>query len=278
MHRDVDRLRRGSRGLEVHDPDPAVRVALHPVGGPGELHPVRAELDLALGTGHLGPEQLLLGRAPARQRTARWRPPPPPARWPTASWRRSQLVPDDLEMRSQRSSGSARRPAHRAGRARARPNRRSPQSAGRIGLALAGEEPLPRTTQQYGELAAGQGDGRLRRGDLRRGVRGSRIPHQWTGSAVGTSGRPSARPTSANLANRLAAWSRRAGGVSASTVTVRRRSATSADSDSGRRGRPATASTGTSSSLRKRDGWSPSPSVPATAVTTSRRRARVHAT
>ena len=76
---------------------------------------------------------------------------------------------------------------------------------------------------------------------------------------------------------RRAAASRSAGDT-AGSVACRRSSATSPPSDSGRDGRPSWCSIVTPSSSRKREGCSPSSSGDRTAVTTSRRRARVHAT
>jgi hypothetical protein len=104
----------------------------------------------------------------------------------------------------------------------------------------------------------------------------ARVPHQDDGSAWATSGRvPTVSP--ASRTNRRAAAARSAAPALGST-RVRRSSLTSPARDSGRSGRPVTASTGTPSSSRNRDGCSPSSSKDATAVTTSRCRARVQAT
>ena len=104
----------------------------------------------------------------------------------------------------------------------------------------------------------------------------ARVPHQVDGSAIGTSVRLS-DVSPASRASRRAAAARSAGLVSGS-VTVRRSSATMPASDSVRGGLPSTVPTVTPSSSRNREGWSPSSSREATAVTTRRSRARVHAT
>ena len=104
----------------------------------------------------------------------------------------------------------------------------------------------------------------------------ARVPHQVDGSAIGAS----ARSPTVSAASRA---SRRPpppliAGLVAGSAAVRRSSLTSPPSDSVRSGRPSTFSTVTPSSPRNRDGWSPSSSGEATAVTTSRSRARVQAT
>ncbi len=104
----------------------------------------------------------------------------------------------------------------------------------------------------------------------------ARVPHQEDGSACGTSGL-SSTVSPARRASRRAAAARRPGVVPGS-ATVRRSSLTRPASDSGRDGRPSTFSIVTPSSARNRDGCSPSSSADATAVTTSRDRARVQAT
>ena len=108
----------------------------------------------------------------------------------------------------------------------------------------------------------------------------ARVPHQFAGSAAGTRARSPTRSTASRASLRAAA-SRRGSGWPGSE-TVRRSSATRPASDSGRRGRPDSWRTRDSpvgkSSWRKRDGCSPSSSGDATAVTSSRRRARVQAT
>ena len=104
----------------------------------------------------------------------------------------------------------------------------------------------------------------------------ARVPHHEDGSACGTSARPWIS-SPARRASRRAAARRRASLVSGS-ATVRRSSLTRPASDSGRAGLPTTFSMVTPSSARNRDGCSPSSSAEATAVTTSRERARVQAT
>ena len=107
-----------------------------------------------------------------------------------------------------------------------------------------------------------------------------RVPHQDAGSACGTSWRvwePEPTCSPASRRNRTAAACR-SGSLVAGSARVRRSSATRPSIDSGRLGRPMIGSMLTPSSSRKREGCSPSSSGEATAVTTSRSRARVAAT
>ena len=104
----------------------------------------------------------------------------------------------------------------------------------------------------------------------------ARVPHQVEGSAIGTSSRR--RGLDASRARRRAAAARSAGAhLRVGDVAAQ------LGHHPGQRqgaGRPTLDrhSTVTPSSSRNRDGWSPSSSREATAVTTSRSRARVQAT
>ena len=88
-----------------------------------------------------------------------------------------------------------------------------------------------------------------------------RIPHQCSGRAAMTSGRPSRSVASASRASLVAASSRRRGEASGSTVVLRS-SPTRAASDSGRRGRPGSSRGARQARPRNRDTDRPPPRYP----------------
>ena len=260
-------------GLEVDDPDPAVRVALDPVGCPVSCIRLLAQIDLA-GEAHLGAEQLRSGRRSCQARNRfRAAARPRPARPPTASWRRSRAVPDRVQVvRSDRSRsrgiGRAAPPCS-ASTCTTEPKlaavlRVDSPRASRARNHCRGQASTPR------QLAARQPDRRSGGAHRRRSASvSSAIPHQLAGprrapaAAVGIAqrGQPS-QPSRRGLAE--------TGGASGS-IADRAQLGDQAGEVSGRAGPPGARRTATPSSARNRDGWSPSPSGPATAVTTSRR-------
>ena len=281
LHRHVRGPWLAPAGLEVDDPDPALTIALDPVSRAGEVHPFAPQLDLA-------------GRSSPRCRAA-----PGPSRSSCQARNRSiadsastrstadsqlgvevQLVPDLVEMVRQpgpRGIGGVGRAVlgehvHHRAEGRGRVALDSPRaSRARNQCRGQAEDPAQLAARQPDRLHPGATTGRA-------DSVSSAIPHQRLGPRRAPAAAPSASLSSLNRANRAAAASRRLGGASAS-VAVRRSSATKAPRRSVAAG-AARARAGPRPPVRRGTATArrPSPSVPATAVTTSRRRARVQAT
>ncbi|CAB4672051.1 unannotated protein [freshwater metagenome] len=101
--------------------------------------------------------------------------------------------------------------------------------------------------------------------------------HQESGLAAGTRGSPVSSTARANSANFVTAAACTEGELISSIATCRRR-ATKPSSEAVKRGRPDLDSASTPSAAMKRLGCGPASVPDAMAVTTTRWRARVHAT
>ena len=267
-------------GLEVDHDDRAVGGELEPVGGAGQPHPLAVvELDLRL------------ERARCRA--------------PCAGWRRASAGTGSSAARTRSSSRAFDHGVRNSIRSQTSSTWPISTSTRRAGVELAGARPARRARARSGRCWRTGGTRRRRRpraggttGSGRRSCASSTLAETGTGgrgrAPADRPGRRAGAPPGRRVGLRAPAggrrWSRRpagpggarrrarSGSLVAGSATVRRSSLTRPAIDSGRGGRPSTSSTVTPSSSRNRDGCSPSSSGEATAVTTSRSRARVQAT
>ena len=280
LHRDVGGGRRGARGLEVDDPDPAVGLPLDPVGACRSAGPARRPGRPRRRTAPRCPAARGRRGPPARRRSARAPTRPRPARPRTASWRRSRAGPRPTRGGRRARRVDARRPRPVLGQHVDRPSRSWRRCCGRARPGPSGSGTTAAGRPARGRAGCRTGGPARRAATTGRSALAERShpPPAFAGRAAGpAAGRRRRRRRPAGPAGRRPAPAG-PGGVSGSTLTLPQ--LTDQRGQRQRAARPAGQLRGPASRARcrNRDGWSPSPSVPATAVTTSRDRARVQAT